>query len=334
MSELWRLNAEIRSGVLLVNQDYTLNFHGEPGDDTVITFDFPQKVEADIWSNWDHGIPQNLWDYKITYKFRARDENEARQKAWMKLENLAALLSFVASTPVTIKSYGSITNSPENPIVGQQYTTISRTFEQGWVGRRQPVIETSDIDFLTKIIIPDNLVQEGQERVLRSMRWLQNSHFASSPLEEFMSLMIAFEAVSHLIKPSEPNYWYCSHCDTDITACPICGHSTEWAGSGKSGMEHFVTEMLGWNKSDWNPIWISRNLVFHGNHDLTSQQQQEITIHLPKLEQAVVSVLRYLLRIPGKAPPRTLRERGHSYGAELYLRWTKGTTLNTDKVRS
>ena len=323
MSELWRLNAEIRSGVLLIYQDYTLEFHGEPGDDTVIEFCFPQKAEAAIWSNWDHGIPQNLWDYRIIYEFRARDENEARQKAWMKLENLVALLSFVASAPVTIKSYGSITNSPESPTAGQQYTTISKTFEQAWEGRRQPVLETSDIEFLTKLVIPDNLVQNGQERVLRSMKWLQNSHFASSPLEEFIGLMIAFEAVSHLIKPSEAKYQHCSHCDADITTCPVCGHSTEWAGSGKLGMEYFVTQMLGWNKSDWNKIWMSRNYVFHGSHDLTSQQQQEITSHLPKLEQAVVNALRYLLRIPGKSPPKALRQRGRFYGAELYLKWTK-----------
>lgn len=323
MSDLWKLSAEIRSAVLLIDENYTLSLMGELGDETIITFDFPKKAETDVWSNWDHRIPPNIWDYKITYQFRAKDEEEAQARAWKKLENIAALLSFVSSAPVTIKSHGSITNAPEEPIVGNQYTTISLTFDQAWEEKIQPVLESPDIEYLTKIIVPDNLIHEGEERIFRSMRWLQNSHFASSPVEEFMSLMLAFEAISHLITPAGPHYWHCSRCDEDILSCPNCGESTEWAGSGKIGMAHFVIDILGWKKTDWRRIWKLRNLVFHGRHDLTSEKQQSIVSLLPKLEEAVVNALRYLLRVPKQAPPRSLRQRGRFFGAKLNIKWTK-----------
>ena len=138
-----------------------------------------------------------------------------------------------------------------------------------------------------------------------------------------MSLMLAFEAISHLIKPGEPQYWHCSKSDDDIKSCPNCSESTEWTGSGKIRMEHFVTEILGWEKTEWKSIWKLRNLVFHDRHDLTSEQQQSITEHLPKIEEAIVNSLRHLLRVPKNAPPRNLRQRGRFYGAKLYIKWTK-----------
>ena len=323
MMEIWRLNAEIRSGVLLVDENHTLNLMGDIDDKTSISFDFPQKAESITWQNWDHCMPQNAWDYKITYKFCAKNEDAAQKIAWRKLENIVAFLSFLASAPVIIKSHGSITNAPDNPIIGTQYTTISLTFEQGWVGRKQPAIDSSDIGFLTQIIMPDKIMREGQERILRSIRWLQNSYFSSSPVEEFMSLMLAFEAVSHLLKPSKKNYWQCPHCGEDMASCPKCGESTEWAGSGKIGMEYFVTEILKWESSDWKSIWKYRNLVFHGSQDLTSEQQQEIFTKLHKLETATVNAIRYILRFPENAPPRSLRQRGRFYGAKFYAKWIK-----------
>ncbi|MCK4726323.1 MAG: hypothetical protein KAT29_10985 [Anaerolineales bacterium] len=113
------MEAEIRSGVLLIDENHTINLLGETGTDTVITFDFPEKFETGTWSNWDHGIPQNVSDYKFIYKFRAENEEKAHSKAWIKLENIVALLSFLSSAPVTIKSHGSITNALQMHLMNQ-----------------------------------------------------------------------------------------------------------------------------------------------------------------------------------------------------------------------
>lgn len=323
MSKLWTLNAELRSGVLLLDENYELHLRGDHDDNSEFVFQFPKEVKNGEWVNWDRIIPSKLWDYKVTHVFSARDEQEATEKAWSALEHMASLLSFISSAPVSIKFYGSVTDAPAVPIPGEQYTTISLTFEQASEMGERPAIQTEGLEFWIKVLMSDPVKMNGFERIARSMRWLQQSHFAKSPVDEFTGLVLAFEAVSHLLKPSGPFYWHCAACDQDVTVCPHCGASTEWGGSGNIGMEWFVTEKLGWESKEWRAIWRLRNQVLHGRHDITRREQQSIVGSLVKLEEAVVNALRFLLNVPSSAPPTALRQRGHIYGAKLHVKWTK-----------
>lgn len=173
------------------------------------------------------------------------------------------------------------------------------------------------------MLVPDVLLSKGGERIDRSMHWLQHSHLASSPIDEFMYLMLAFESVSHLLKQPQQQYWHCQSCDEDIKECPNCGASTEWTGSGNLAMRDFVCTVGRWSPGEWKKVWELRNLVFHGAQDLSSKQQQDIVIHLPKLEEAVVNALRHLLKLGRDKPPLTLRPRGWFYGAKLHVGWRK-----------
>jgi hypothetical protein len=87
-------------------------------------------------------------------------------------------------------------------------------------------------------------------------------------------------------------------------------------------MREFVCEKLAWSPEQWKQMWELRNFIFHGKHDLSSEQQQAIIGHLPRLEEAVVNALRCLLGLPQDAPPHTLRQRSRFYGAKLHVQWT------------
>lgn len=322
MTEIWRLKAVLRSWVLLISEDYELNLGGQPEDNTCIHFAQPRRVENATWANWERILPSAVWDYDVSISFPARDQNEAQAKAWSKLENIAARLSFLGCAPVRVESYGSITNAPESPVKGTQYTTIALTFDQASEGGMPPIISEEEAGFLPHMLVPNALLTEGKERIERSMHWLQHSHFASTPTDEFMYLILSFEALSHLLKQPKPHYWYCQSCDEDVTECPKCGASTEWAGSGNLAMRDFVCAKLAWSPKEWNQIWELRNYVFHGTQDISSEQQQFIVKYLPKLEEAVVNALRYLLKLTRKTPPKALRQRSKFYGAKLHLKWT------------
>ncbi len=330
MTEIWTLKAVLRSWVLLISEDYELNLRGQPEDNTCIHFAQPRRVENATWANWERILPSAVWDYDVSIRFPARDENEAQAKAWSKIENTAARLSFLGSAPVRVESYGSITNAPESPVKGAQYTTIALTFDQALVAKMPPTISEEEARFLPYMLVRDALATKGRERIERSMHWLQHSHFASTPTDEFMYLMLSFEAVSHLLKEPKPHYWHCQSCEEDITECPKCGASTEWAGSGNLGMREFVCVNLGWSPKEWNEIWELRNYVFHGTQDLSSEQQQSIVKYLQKLEEAVVNALRYLLKLGRKNPPKALRQRGKFYGAKLHVKWTHNKQEGTD----
>lgn len=188
-------------------------------------------------------------------------------------------------------------------------------------GSAPSIIDNLDARFLGDILVTDPIIAKGEERINRSMRWLQHSYFSSTPIDEFISLMLAFEAISHLLKQPEPRYWYCSSCKKDVVECPECGASTEWAGSGSLAMRDFVCGRLAWPQKKWKTIWKLRNLIFHGSQELSAIQQQTIFTHLGDLEDSVLSALKILLKLPENSPPKTLRQRGMFYGASLHTKW-------------
>lgn len=319
MSELWRHTATITCPILLVDEDADINLTSERADAYKIHFSKPTKIEGAPFVNWDHRI-QTVYEYNISISFLARKE-EALGNACSRIENLASRLSFFCSAPVEIKSYGSCTNAPVKPKPGTTYTVDSLSFDQAWTSGKILVINEPGIQSLGKFLIPDSLIPNGGERIERSIRWLHHSHFASTPIEEFMYLMLSFESLSNLIKEPKTYYWHCPKCEKDIISCPICGSSTSWSGSGNLAMKEFVCSKLKWNEKSWKEIWELRNKVFHGSQDLTFEQQQRIIHYLKPLEEAAIAAVGYLIRGKKSIPSLHGRERGGFFGARLHVEY-------------
>ena len=87
-------------------------------------------------------------------------------------------------------------------------------------------------------------------------------------------------------------------------------------------MRRYVIERLRWRPEQWKEVWELRNLIFHGSHDLSWEEQQKIIGLLRPLEMAVVAALRGLLKLPQDAPPSAPRRRGWGHGAVLHTTWT------------
>lgn len=334
MTEIWRLTGVLRSGVLLVAPDYEIAILGspdstgrstssEPIEIVSITFSEPEAVDNAVWPYWNC-VLSHVWDYKVIIQFRANDEQDYLHAAWRKLESIASRLSFLSSAPVIVQHRGNITNAPKEPVPGVQYTTVRRAAEMGSWDEQPLRIALEDIDFLSAFLLRNELQPEGSERVERSMRWLQHSYVSNTPVDEFLCLMLAFEAISHLLKPPDQLYWRCNSCRTLYKACPECGASTARQGTGVPGMRSFVCEKLNWSHAKWNTVWGLRCALVHGDRDLSPTAQSAVVAHLQDLEIAVINALRYVLRLSTKVPPHSSRRRMLFADAYLTLQWHMG----------
>lgn len=222
-----------------------------------------------------------------------------------------------------IGSYGSVTDGPAVPIAGHNYTTVALSWGADHAtGVEPPVLKKEHVGSLANVLVPDELTSTGGERINRSLAWLQQSHFALTPVHEFMSLMLAFEALSHLLEPVPPRHWQCASCGNETPACPSCGVSTASAGPSSHSMRRYVTQTLKWTSQKWKEVWSLRNIVSHGSHDLSWEEQQKTISLLRPMELAVVSALHRLLRLPKGAPPTAPRLRGWAHSAVLSVTWT------------
>lgn len=327
MGTTWTHTSTIRSAILIISEEHDINISGNEESNIRVSFSKPSRVDSPEWPAWNNAISIPAWDYNITMQFEAENGEAASKIAWRKIESIAARLSFVGVSPVSILSYGGVTNAPENPEEGKKYTNVIAASQQAFeFNGFLSEIDERETQYLVDLIIPDDLVSVGTERIERSMRWLQQSYLARTPADEFSCLMLAFEGLSNLIKEPEPRYWHCSKCGHDTKSCPNCNESTEWVGSGNIAMQEFVTRNLKWSKKKWKKIWRIRNKIFHGTQDLTRDNQPEISRHNEDLEVAVVNAIRFLLQLPKEAPPKVLRPRVPFGNAVLHIDWISPQT--------
>ncbi|TWT50180.1 hypothetical protein Pla22_29210 [Rubripirellula amarantea] len=328
MNESWKLTSTIRSGVLLVDESYGFDLRSEIENHPRIFISKPERIDPSEqeWNGWSNPS----WKYTVTIIFDATSEKEAEQRARRKLEEFTARLSFLGSIAVEIETYGALTNAPETPEPGKQYTTIVATNGERKAMEDNCVVTMDHAQALTDFLVPDQLLTEGTERLQRSLRWLQNSHVASDPIHEFTCLILAFEALSHLLRKPAPRHWTCSKCHSAMHECPKCGGSTEWVGSGQGSLRHFVCDVLNWTVSDWKKVWKLRNTILHGALDLSSDDQALVHSYLIPLEGAVVNAIRSLLNIPDGWPPTSLRSRLSFSDATLTFKWTASEQDKSD----
>jgi hypothetical protein len=185
---IWVHEAKLKSSVLLVNPQQEIKLkHG--GKHRVVLFAQPEQVTDDErWSGWERSL-RTTWLYPVSIEFVAADEEEAIAQAYRNLENLVCIMSFLASSPVKVESYGHMRNPPGEHIVGQTYNLIGFEAESGFLVNQPAVIDEEGLrNYLTPLFMSDVLLERGGDRIARSLRWLQRSYEASTVTDEFLYL--------------------------------------------------------------------------------------------------------------------------------------------------
>jgi hypothetical protein len=289
---------------------------GERGLEVV----FEQKAfhENHAWPGYSRIVPQRAWDYavKVECEDDRPDPQESARDVWAALDRIAATLSLGLSAPVIVLDHKSATDAPAEPVAGEVYTTLSYTRETA------AEVATPEVDHTTLLdqACLNGFVNKGMERVHRSMRWLQHSHYAQTPVEEFICIMIGLEAISGVLGEPVTHRWSCAACGTETPNCPNCGAPTDWRASGEGILRRFVCDQLDWPLAEWKSAWNLRNVVVHGRRDISGSELGELLQTLPRVEHALVCALGSILKLPAEAAPRRLRDR-NPYEAVLHVKW-------------
>ena len=249
-------------------------------------------------------------EFDLSLLLEVATSEEACELAPRCLQEVEASLSFLASAPAWARAI-SLTDAPDHPVPGTEYTTVLYPAEAKFQVPPSGVAAT-DAAFL---------ILGKPERVVRALRWIHKSHFAENPVDEFTSLMVAFESVSAMLKSAEVRYWHCSRCGEDIRQCPRCGESTESRMSGADAMREFVIGSLGWSGKDWKTVWQWRCSLLHGEADISMDEEHAVAAYLRRLEEAVVAAVKTVAGLPGDGPPRQVRHRVPFSDAQLVLKW-------------
>jgi len=268
-----------------------------------LELDRPRKVEGRL------SAVASEFDLKLL--LGAGDTEEARYLAPRCVEEVCAALAFLASAPADVRDV-SVTNAPDEPVPGMEYTFIGYAATKTQV--RPTVMVAKDLAFL---IFPK------PERVIRALRWIQKSHFTDNVLDEFTCLMVALESVSQLLKAGGTRYWHCSACGEDIRECPACGESTESKMSGVDAMREFVVDSLGWSEKDWRTAWQWRCRLLHGEADVSADEEHAVAPYLPRLEEGVIAAIKRVLGLPKEHSPARGRRRVPLSDAQLVINWRK-----------
>lgn len=130
--DIWVHEAKLKSSVLLVHPQQGIKLNHE-GQHRVVIFNQPQQITDDErWGGWERSL-RTTWLYPVSIEFTASDEDEAIIQAYKNLENLMCIVSFLASSPVKVESYGHIRTPHGEHVVGQIYRLVSLEGESGFL---------------------------------------------------------------------------------------------------------------------------------------------------------------------------------------------------------
>lgn len=207
----------------------------------------------------------------------------------------------------------SISTAPAEPLGGVTYKSIIAADETAAFAPLQ-LISPHHLGFLLK---------RRPERLRRALGWLHKSRLAEDIVDEFLSLVVAFESMSGLLKKGRTRFWRCESCGEQVRECPKCGASTESRMSGADALQEFAVRVMGWSHRDWKRVWDLRSKLLHGQADVSPNDRGELLPSLiPTLEGAVVTAIKMLSGLePGHAP-RRLRTRPWFSDAVLHVEWT------------
>jgi hypothetical protein len=320
----------LRSGFLILGENHNCILEGENYSFKKIHFGIPVKVDDRSFRTWDGVMVSPLWDIPVELEFASveigKTEDELNFLGHKKLESLAVRMSFITSIPVEVLPGGGLKplnggiQEIDGVIHGRSVYTATES------GQLQPskTLNHKGVEAFKEFFFADKLAKVGPERIERSLRWLLHSYKAPTVVDEFISLMIAFEAISELLDSSgeSESYWECSQCEGEFRNCPTCNASTGFARPGNKKMGAFVIKHLNWSKKEWNALWNLRSKISHGSRDISFKEEQEVIKSIEKTEQAVTSALSHVIGFP-KNIPANLRSRNQFYGAaQVVVEWT------------
>jgi len=249
--------------------------------------------------------------YSARIELHTEDKDEAWDLGRRWAHDLAAVLSFLGSCRARVRAV-SITNAPEKPAAGVPYTSMIVPDKAATVAPPQ-VVSPQELLFLLK---------DRPERLRRALAWLHKSRLAQDVVDEFLSLVVAFESMSGLLKPGRTRFWECPSCGRETRQCPACGASTESRMSGADALREFATARMGWSPAEWKNVWDLRSKLLHGQEDVSPDDRREhLPALVPKLEEAVVTAIKMLSGLEADHAPRRLRTRPWFSDACLHVDW-------------
>jgi hypothetical protein len=259
--------------------------------------------------------------FEARIELQAANEELAQDLGRRWAGDLASILSFLTGLGTEVKGV-TITTAPQEPTPGTKYRSIIPADYVGAVGPPE-------------LLLPEELtflIRERPERLKRALGWLHKSRLAHDIVDEFVSLLVAFESMSGLLKEGGRRFWHCESCGRDVSRCPECGQSTESRMSGADALREFTTAQMGWSPREWGNVWKLRNKLLHGEADVSLEERRELLPSLvPRLEHAVVASIKMLSGLePGHAP-RRLRPRLPFSDPVLHVEWA--ARPNGDPVR-
>jgi Apea-like HEPN len=300
----------LRSSALILGEDKDCKIVGDANSFSKIYFGIPTKVEDKSFRTWDGVMFSPLYDIPVKLEFNStqneKSEDDLESIGCKKLENLAARISFIASVPVEVLPNDGLEplDNGTRVIDGVvHHQTIFVATEFGQFNSTKTVNNTG-LEMFKGFFYHDKLGKAGHERIERSLRWLLHSYNAHTVIDEFISLMIAFEAISELLNESgeTESFWKCKECEKEFKECPNCGTSTGFDRPGNKRMQDFVVKHLGWSKKQWNDLWSLRSKISHGSKDISFQEEQQVAKSIEPTERAVNSALSFLMGLPISFP--------------------------------
>jgi Apea-like HEPN len=319
----------LRSSALILGEGKDCKIVGDANSFSKIYFGVPTKIENKSFRTWDGVMFSPLYDIPVELEFSSiqneKPEDELELIGHKKLENLAARISFIASAPVEVLPNAGLEplNNGTRVIDGViHHRSVYVATEFGQFNPTKTVNNTG-LETFKGFFYYDKLGKAGHERIERSLRWLLHSYKASTVIDEFISLMIAFEAISELLNESgeTESFWECKECEKEFKECPNCGASTGFDRPGNKRMQEFVVNHLKWSKRQWNNLWSLRSKISHGSKDISFEEEQQVAKSIGQTERAVNSALSFLMGLPVSFPVN-LRARNWFQGkAKMIIDW-------------
>jgi hypothetical protein len=236
-------------------------------------------------------------------------------------------LSFQTMLPVEVIQVKVFDNSPGLKRGDKRKLML---FPKGYPSALSRVIYMGSPSFSGKV--DTRIFSKGfSPRIARSSRWLTKGLKASNPIDEFISYWIALEILSPILAPTSKVFFRCNNCKQEVRQCPKCGSSTEVHPDTKRRLQDFVEEHLR-KQGVFSKIWDMRNLIFHGETELTLEETNAVLNRSSELRAIVVSGMKQALGLKETEPPLIASFGPPTLSPFLYLNMIQDVDSDTSEA--
>jgi len=311
----WKVSGKLLSGALFASDEGWQVIHKAK-----VTIKAPEDAKT---GRKYCGIGYDLWRYSVEVEFDAASPDEAFYKGHEWMERIAARLSFLASAPVEIEEYGTVTDCIDRE-PGRTYTAVITPAALSTIQLEGPKISDEYFEEVAKFLAYERLSENAKvnARVTRSLQWLQHSYFARTDLDQFAYMFLALDAIAPLLPGEGRKHWHCRHCNAPTLQCPHCGESTESTESTSAKMRAVACDGIGLTPARWKEISDYRHHALHGGVELGMSEQAKARSLLHDMDRVVTSSLKACLAMTDACPPFNLRNRPNFEAAKLQLSYS------------